>query len=87
MRSYIKVHERITVDISFPLKSKPIFHKFHWNNRDYLIKSLELINKANKGEDLIYLFSISTLTGAYKLRFDVNQLSWWLEEIYWEEAR
>lgn len=80
---YDYIHEPITVIAEFRTP-KPQVHRFTWQQREHVVKALNLVTKARKGRDLVWLFHVSTDTGAYKLRLDTDTLQWWLEELTWE---
>ena len=96
MSFYEKIQEPISVIALFEEQHKPSIHKFSWKDRVYKVDEVNLINKMFKGQDVIYMFSVTAHQantnpntprndlGAYKLRFDTSTLGWWLEEIYWE---
>jgi len=84
MRRYEYIHDSIDVWVQFE-KQKPQIRAFAWKNKLYKITSLNLITKASNGTVPVHLFSVSNNKGAFKIRLDTDTLSWWLEEIYWED--
>lgn len=83
MRRYEYIHEPVDIWIQFERK-KPSIRAFAWKDRLYKITSQNLTTRAKKGNTPVHLFSVSNDKGAFKLRLDSDTLSWWLEEIYWE---
>lgn len=81
---YEQIHARIEVTAIFtPHRLK--IEKFTWEGRDYIINQINLVTKARKGRELVWLYYVSNDNAAYKLRYDTESLIWWLEEITWEE--
>lgn len=85
MARYQKVHQRIEVSAIFKPGKKPQILSFLWDGRSYEIRQVNMINRLFKGENFVFIFSVSNSNGAYQLRFDTDNLNWWLEQIYWEE--
>lgn len=85
MTTYTQVQEPISVAMLFDENQHPAIESFQWDGRQYLVDKVEVVNRMHKGQDVVYMFSVATDSGAYKLRFNTSNLRWWLEEIYWEE--
>jgi len=82
---YEEVHEQISVTASFPLKGKPAITSFIWRGKTYKILDVHLVSKARKGRECVWLFNVSTRSSAFKIRLDTDTLTWYLEELSWEE--
>ncbi|MBN1916124.1 hypothetical protein JW796_04005 [Candidatus Dojkabacteria bacterium] len=80
---YEKIHQKVDVQVIF-LKDRPVVRSFIWKNSHYPISSVNLITRASKGQMPVFLFSVSNEKGAYELRFDTDNLAWWLEQIYYK---
>lgn len=78
---YEYIHQPITVKGVFDSKMLKL-ESFIWNNHIYKVKEHCLISKASKGITPIWLYSVMTDDGSYKLRLDTDTLNWWLEEVY-----
>jgi hypothetical protein len=63
-------------------KGRTIPYLFKWHGRSYRIEKINLVHTDAEGESRIFYFSVSTSSGAYKLRFDSSNLEWQLAEIY-----
>lgn len=76
---YETIHDSIDVLASFsgqhitPLKIK-------WNNRDYQIKSVNLIHTAREGRKKLFYFSVSDNSNYFKLQLDGETMEWHLVE-------
>jgi len=84
MNRYEKIHKPISTYV-FSRKGLTKIKAFEWDGRIYHITGNNLVTRARKGTIPIYLFSVSNDSGSYKLRFDTDTLSWWLEEILWKD--
>lgn len=82
---YDPVHEKIKVDAIFE-NGKVSVTRFKWKDKVYKVNEVTLITKAYRGRDTVWLVYVTTLTAAYKLRFDTDTLNWWMEELSWEET-
>jgi hypothetical protein len=82
---YDRKHEHINVNASFA-PFKITINSFEWRERFYNVKEMHLIMKAGKGRETVWIFSVSTDSAAFKLRFDSDSLEWFLEELVWDEA-
>ena len=83
---YDHIHERINVSAYFE-PFKVTITSFEWRDRYYQVKELHLTMKAGHGRDTVWLFSVSTESAAFKLRFDSDSLEWFLEEMVWDESQ
>lgn len=50
--------------------------------RKYEIKKVNLMHSINDGAVRIYFFSVSDETNFWKLGFNTETLSWWIEDSY-----
>lgn len=82
---YDKVHDKISVVADF---DGPKIHiqQFTWQDRIYKVEEVHLKVKATRGEEVVWLFSVSTINAAFKLRFDTGSLQWYLEEHTWDDT-
>lgn len=56
---------------------------FKWNNGKYKIKTVTLAYQERDGASMNYYFSIVAENGnVFKLRYNDQKLTWWLEEIW-----
>ena len=83
---YEKIHEKIAVAATFEPGRRPQIHLFTWKDRTHKIIRTTLVNKARRGREAIWLFHITTESMAFKIRLDTDTLTWWLEELTWDEA-
>lgn len=77
-----KVNEKvdvITIYKRHPAKIYP--YKVRWNGRDYLIKKIGYHHKIRQGRTVCHIFSVSSDTLAFRLRFDTETMYWTLEEV------
>lgn len=56
-------------------------YKLKWNGKEYLIKSVGYHHKVKEGKTIIHIFSCSSATLGFRLRFNSDTLSWTLEEV------
>jgi hypothetical protein len=82
--SYDRVHEKIEVVADFK-PGRVDIKSFTWKDKTYVVKEVNLTSKAYKGREIVWVFNVSTETAAFKLRFDTDLLTWFLEELTWEE--
>lgn len=80
---YQKIHEPIKVATTSGERGISV-RKFKWRDQVYQVTEQTLTAKAMRGADPVWLFSVLTDYGSYKLRLDTSTLHWWLEEIYSE---
>ena len=60
----------------------PLF--FKWRNKTYKIEKINLVHKERDGNDKIYYFSVSDNANYFRLAFFTRDLSWRIEELYYE---
>lgn len=78
-----KINEPIDVLVNFnKTKVMPTF--FKWRGKTYRIEKLNLVHKENDGNDKIYYFSVSDRTNFFRLAFSTRDLSWKIEELFFE---
>ena len=58
--------------------------QFRWRDKDYFIKKLNLVHKEREGNDKVYYFSVSDDANYYRLAFFTCDLSWRIEELFFE---
>lgn len=83
---YDPIHEQISVKVEFNNHDLRII-SFDWQGREHLVDKINLITKARKGRELVWVYYVSNSGGAYKLRYDTESVTWWLEEVTWEENK
>lgn len=77
-----KVNEKIDVITIYKrMGSKIMPYKIRWNSRDYLIKKIGYHHKVRQGRNYFHIFSVSSDTLAFRLRFDAETMYWTLEEV------
>ena len=77
------INEPVEVVASF--KGKEIFPALlKWRKKVYKIKKLNLVFEGRCGKDRVYYFSVSDETNYFKLVFNTRDLSWNIEEFYFE---
>lgn len=86
LHDYEDIHEPIAVVTDFGGNKKPKILSFTWQGREYKVKETNLVVRANKGREKVWMFHVSNERAAFKLRLDSDTLDWWLEEYTWEEA-
>lgn len=78
-----KLDEKIDVIVSFKgNKVSPSF--FKWQGKTYKIEKINLVHKQRDGNDKIYYFSVSDNTNFFRLAFFTRDLSWRLQELFYE---
>ena len=75
------LNDPIDVEVSF-FENRVIPRKMVWNQKDYTIKTVNLVHTAREGTKRIYYFSVSDLTNYFKLKLDPELLEWRLVELY-----
>jgi hypothetical protein len=78
-----KIDEPIELLVRFK-KDKVLPTYFKWRNKTYWIEKINLVHKERQGNDKIYYFSVSDNANFFRLAFFTRDLSWRLEELYWE---
>ena len=78
-----KINEPIETVVMF--KGKEIMPSFFkWRNKTYKIEKLNLVHKQRDGNDKIYYFSVSDKANYFRLAFFTRDLSWRIEELFYE---
>jgi hypothetical protein len=74
--------------IQEPIDVMAVFHQgsaepmtFKWSGRYYQINKINLVHSEHDGREMIYYFSVSNDTAAYRLSFRTKSLKWMLEEM------
>ena len=56
---------------------------FRWHNRDYKVSEISMRYQEREGRSVNYFFGIETDNGnVFKLRYNDEQLAWWLMEVW-----
>ncbi|OGF31271.1 hypothetical protein A3H09_01640 [Candidatus Falkowbacteria bacterium RIFCSPLOWO2_12_FULL_45_13] len=80
---YEKINESIEVLVKFnQAEVRPAF--FKWRHKTYRVEKVNLVHKERRGNDKIYYFSVSDNANFFRLVFFTADLSWRLEELYYE---
>jgi hypothetical protein len=85
---YEKINEPIEVLVKFnPSASSgqvvPAF--FKWRAKTYRVEKVNLVHKERRGNDKIYYSSVSDNANFFRLAFSTGDLSWKLEELYYDD--
>lgn len=83
---YEPIHEKIQVLVEFTNHRLKII-SFEWQGREHIVDQINLITKARKGRELVWVYYVSNQGAAYKLRYDTESITWWLEEITWDQDK
>lgn len=75
------LNDPIDVDVAFK-DNRVIPRAMKWNQRDYPIKTVNLVHTAREGAKRVFYFSVSDLTNYFKLKLDPEFLEWRLVELY-----
>jgi len=76
----LEINDPINVWVFFKgVKVMP--YVFFWRKRKIKIESINLIHTSKEGGDLIYHFSVSSGGNFYRLRFELENLKWFVEEV------
>lgn len=54
---------------------------FFWNKRQIKVDKVNLVHSSKEGSNIFYHFSVSSGGNFYKLRFNLNSLTWNLEAV------
>lgn len=54
---------------------------FFWKNRQIKVDKINLVHTTKTGDSLFYHFSLSSGGNFYRLKFDLKNLKWFLEEV------
>ena len=77
------INEPISILVNFGNnKVVPLF--FKWRNKRYKIENLNLVHKKRDGDSMIYYFNVSDKANYFKLSFATKDLSWRIDELYFE---
>jgi len=60
----------------------PLF--FKWRGKTYKIEKINLVHKERAGNDRIYYFSVTDKANFFRLAFFTRDLSWRIEELYYD---
>ena len=79
-----KINEPIQVQVYFEdLKVRPEF--FIWRGKEYKIEKINMIHKERAGNDKVYYFSVSDSVNFFRLAFFTRDLSWKIQELYYND--
>ncbi len=74
-----------SIDVIVKFKGEVITPEFFkWQNRTYKIEKLNMVHKKRDGNDMIYYFSVSDNANFFRLAFFTRDLSWKIEELWYE---
>lgn len=76
----LEIHEPISVWVLFK-KHLIQPHSFLWHGRQVKIEKINLVHTSKEGSSLLYHFSVSSEGNFYRLKFDTNRMSWFLEAV------
>ncbi len=77
-----KLHERVSVLATYNRdNATPQIHKVKWNGRAYQVTQLGYYYRYRQGGTIIHVFHVCSCTIAFKLVFDTEYLTWWVEEV------
>jgi hypothetical protein len=79
------MHELLNdpVDVIVSFKDNRVLPKtMCWNQRNYDIKTVNLVHTAQEGKKKVFYFSVSDLSNYFKLKLDPECLEWRLVELY-----
>lgn len=78
-----KVDDSIEVMVNFSNhKVRPVF--FKWKDKTYQVEKLNLVHQEKDGNDKIYYFSVSDKVNYFRLAFFTCDLSWRIQELFFE---
>lgn len=76
------LHEKIAVLAVFNrLGGVTAIHKLKWQNRVYHITKQVYVYKRREGRNVNHVFHVSNATLHFKILFNSEHLTWWLEEV------
>ena len=75
------INDPIDVVVSFS-QNRVIPKIMRWNEKDYQIKTINLVHTAKDGSKKIFYFSVSDLSNYFKLKLDTEFLQRHLVELY-----
>lgn len=73
----IEVLASFTAELVMPVS-------FKWKGREYQVKKLNLVHKERDGNDKVYYFSVSDEANYFRLAFFTRDLSWRIQEVFFE---
>lgn len=77
-----QLHEKIDVLAVYNRLGEIVtIHKLKWQNRVYKITKQVYIYKRREGRNIHHVFHVSNATLHFKILFNTETLSWWLEEV------
>jgi hypothetical protein len=79
MHEYLNDPISVTVDF-IDRKVRPRI--IRWDNRDYKINNVNMINSTNEDGEHVFYFSVSDKINFMKLRLNTQNLEWRLVELY-----
>ncbi len=77
------INEPVEVRVDFCAR-RVIPRVMNWNNKNYPIRSVNMIHSTRHGASKLFLFSVSDRTNYFKLQLDTDNLEWRLLEMYAE---
>ncbi len=76
------------MDLSEPINVWVLFkgnliqpYSFFWKGHQIKVEKINLIHTTKIGSNLFYHFSISSGGNFYRIKFDLEKLKWFLEEV------
>ncbi len=76
------INEKIAVITVYdPTKKGTMPWRLKWRGKVYHVLKLGYHHRVRQGRVLVHIFTVSTNTLSFKLRFDTESLLWTLEEI------
>jgi len=78
-----KLNETIEVSVNFH-RNKVVPTFFRWRGKTYRVDKVNMVHREGKGDDKIYYFSVSDKANFFRLAFFTRDLSWRIEELYFD---
>ena len=78
-----KLNEPIDILVKFN-QNKVVPTFFKWRGKTYKIEKINLIHRERDGNDKKYYFSVSDNANYFRLAFSTRDLSWRIEELFFE---
>jgi len=75
--------ERIEVIAVFE-KNRAQPYSFKWAGKKFLVEKVNLHYTQRSGDAILTYYSVTAEGNYFKLVFDSNNMSWWVEEVYSE---
>lgn len=83
--SYSKIQEGEEVEVITTFTKEGIFPRvIKWGTNRYRITKVNLVHAIKEGTVRIYFFSVSDGANSFKLGFNTESLTWWIEDMYSE---